>query len=192
MKNQESTLFIGVDYGSKLAGTTVVCYNKEGQLHFLQSEKKKDADAFLKNFIQLNRPAEVFMDAPLSLPGVYTQKGDDYFYRQCDRLVGGMSPMFLGGLTARAMKLRAAFSSHPFFEIYPAQLVRVLWPDQETYKKDLAAFCELLRATLPLSWAHQPQNWHQADAALGWYSGWRYHQQTAISYGRKEEGLIIV
>ena len=38
-------IHLGIDYGSKLAGTTVICFEKNKQLHFLQSEKKKDADA---------------------------------------------------------------------------------------------------------------------------------------------------
>ena len=43
--------WIGIDYGSKLAGTTVICYKKEGRLQLLQSEKKSDADAFVSQFI---------------------------------------------------------------------------------------------------------------------------------------------
>ena len=40
-------IFAGVDYGSKMAGTTVVaCYDGKS-LCFFSSEKKKDADAFL-------------------------------------------------------------------------------------------------------------------------------------------------
>lgn len=188
----ETFPFIAIDYGSKLAGTTVICFAKNDQLHFLQSEKKKDADAFLIEKIRALNPAKIFLDAPLSLPSVYSGKGGDFFYRQCDRKVNAMSPMFLGGLTARAMKLRAGFSHLPFYEIYPAHLVRVLFPKNNFYKKDLAAFSEILKNELPLNIAQLPANWHQVDAALAWLSGWRFEQQKAILFGDKKEGIICV
>lgn len=188
----ETLPFIAVDYGSKLAGTTVICFAKNGQLHFLQSEKKKDADVFLIEKIQALNPEKIFMDAPLSLPGVYSNKGDDYFYRQCDRAVNAMSPMFLGGLTARAMKLRAGFPNLPFYEIYPAHLVRVLFPKNKFYKKDLTAFSEILKNKLPINFILPPVNWHQVDAILAWLSGWRFEQQKAILFGDKKEGIICV
>jgi predicted nuclease with RNAse H fold len=188
----ETASFIGIDYGSKLAGTTVICFEKNNQLHFLQSEKKKDADAFLiKNIHELN-PEKIFIDAPLSLPGVYSNNGDDFFYRQCDRAVNAMSPMFLGGLTARAMKLRAGFSHLHFYEIYPAHLVRVLFLENKFYKKDLAAFSELLKIELAIVFFQPPDNWHQVDAALAWLSGWRFEKQKAIIFGDKKEGFICV
>ena len=98
---------IGIDYGSKMAGTTVIAYLKSGKLHFAQSQKKKDADLFVENWVAQHQPRAIFLDAPLSLPGVYTEPEayDDYFYRAGDRLLRAMSPMFLGGLTARAMRL---------------------------------------------------------------------------------------
>ena len=187
-----NTIHIGVDYGSKLAGTTVICFAKNKQLHFLQSEKKKDADAFLKKYIHEINPGEIFMDAPLSLPGVYTKNGEDFFYRKCDRAVSAMSPMFLGGLTARAMKLRAGFPNVPFYEIYPAHLVRILFPENNIYKKDLIGFCEMLKNELPIGFATTPANWHQLDAALGWLSGWRFKNKKAVIYGEKDEGFICV
>ena len=124
-------MHFGIDYGSKLAGTTVICFDENEKLNFRQSEKKQDADAFLEKLISEKQPDSVFIDAPLSLPNAYFGKGEDYFYRKCDREVGGMSPMFLGGLTARAIKLKSKSETPecPFYEIYPAQLVRVLFPD---------------------------------------------------------------
>ena len=184
--------FIAIDYGSKMAGTTVICFAKKNKLHFLQSAKKKDADAFLKKNILALNPEKIFMDAPLSLPGVYFAKGDNYFYRQCDREVGGMSPMFLGGLTARAMQLKAGFPEVLFFEIYPAHLVRVLFLKDKSYKKNMTGFCEMIKKEMPVGFFELPKNWHQVDAALGWLSGWRYLNEKAEMYGDQKEGVIYV
>ena len=37
-------MHFGIDYGSKLAGTTVICFAHNKHLEFIQSEKKQDAD----------------------------------------------------------------------------------------------------------------------------------------------------
>ena len=184
--------FVAIDYGAKLGGTTVVCFSKNRQLHFLQSEKKEDADAFLKKNITELNPGKIFIDAPLSLPGVYFEKGDNYFYRKCDMEVKGMSPMFLGGLTARAMQLKSSFSSRVFFEIYPAQVVRLLFSTNIYYKKEITLFCESLIKELPVDFFEMPVNWHQVDAALGWLSGWRVEKGKVKKYGNEEEGIIYV
>ncbi|MBI1228317.1 MAG: DUF429 domain-containing protein [Bacteroidetes bacterium] len=184
--------YLGIDFGAKLAGTTVVCLVKDSELQLQQSTKKQDADAWLRKIIAEQRPNAVYLDAPLSLPGVYVGAGENYHYRQCDQLLGAMSPMFLGGLTARAMQLRAAFPAIPFYESYPAQLVRTLFPATVFYKKDLPAFLEQLAVKLPLPFAKPPENWHQVDAALAWWTGWRFEQKEAVCFGEVEEGLIWV
>lgn len=118
-------LLLGVDYGSKLAGTTAVCYlYSEGNAAFLSSRKGEDADKMLLDFVLKHGPANLFLDAPLSLPLAYfqgTAHGTDFFYRQCDRQLGAMSPMFLGGLTARAIKLSFELKNvgASVFETYP-------------------------------------------------------------------------
>jgi len=186
-------MILSIDYGSKLAGTTALCFEESGQLLLLQSSKKQDTDAWLRQHISTKKPAAIYMDAPLSLPGVYRGEGSDYFYRACDRALGAMSPMFLGGLTARAMQLRAAFPAIPFYEIYPAQLRRVLLPEAAFYKKsNLPEFCEMLSELLPLPLAKPPENWHQADAVLAWLSGWRHGRGGALKFGEDGEGVIWV
>ena len=186
-------MHLAIDYGAKFAGTTVLCWAVNDQLHFAQSTKKQDADIFLKKYIAELKPDTVFMDAPLSLPGVYSGDGADYFYRQCDREVGAMSPMFLGGLTARAMQLRAIFSEILFYETYPAQLRRTVLPEAIFYKKEkLGIFCELLKNILPFPFVVQPANWHQVDATLAWLSGWRFINGEVQIYGDKKEGTIVV
>jgi predicted nuclease with RNAse H fold len=176
-----SANFIAIDFGAKLAGTTAICFEKNSVLHLLQSTKKQDADAWLRNIIAAQKPTAVFRGF-----------GSDYHYRACDRAVGAMSPMFLGGLTARAMQLRAAFAGVPFYEIYPAHFVRLLLPGDAFYKKDLPLFVEKLAAMLPYPFAQQPENWHQVDAVLAWLTGWRHQKGTTIAFGEKAEGVIFV
>ncbi|MCC6725208.1 MAG: DUF429 domain-containing protein [Saprospiraceae bacterium] len=185
-------MHLGIDFGAKLAGTTAISFAKQGELHLLQSSKKQDADAWLRHLIAEQNPSAVFMDAPLSLPGVYRGLGTDFHYRACDRAVGAMSPMFLGGLTARAMQLRAAFPEIPFYEAYPAQHVRLHFAGAMGYKTDLDLFLEKLAERLPHPFAQQPDNWHQVDAALAWLTGWRHESGEAISFGAEDEGVIWV
>ncbi len=193
---------MGVDYGSKLAGTTAAAMVENEQLHVWQSARGQDADEFLLKLIQDKRPNTVFIDAPLTLPKVYSQlpytSGADFFYRTCDREVQAMSPMFIGGLTARAIKLRTILSEQgiALLETYPSQLAHVLLPDEKGYKKDLATLpviAQLLQDQIrPISFAQPPQDWHQFDALLAWYSGYRHHSGEAILYGDAQEGRIIV
>jgi len=60
-------LHLGIDYGSKLAGTTAICVKIEGHLDLFQSGKKQDADLFISKIIHQYQPEKVFIDAPLSL-----------------------------------------------------------------------------------------------------------------------------
>jgi len=180
---------IGIDFGSRLAGTTAVCYESNGQLEILQSQKNQDADTFITELLKTMGPKHVFIDAPLSLPGAYSGQSDDFFYRNADRVLKAMSPMFLGGLTARAMKLKSRFPDILFMETYPRQLVRLLTL-HETYRKDNHLFLEQMRLLLPFNLPRKKPNWHATDAVLAWYSGWRYLNQQFEIYGNKEEGFI--
>lgn len=189
--------FAGIDYGSKLAGTTVICYKTEGRLTFRQSEKKKDADAFIEQQLQALNLEVVFIDAPLSLPMVYQNpmQGDDFFYRTCDRDLQAMSPMFLGGLTARAMKLRHRNASIEFYEAYPAALARNLEINSLGYKKDkqhIHMLAEKLQQFYSLEFETMPQNWHQFDALLAYLIGLRFERGEAESFGNPDEGLVWV
>jgi len=187
--------WIGVDYGSKMAGTTVICYVDDGHLDLKQSLKKEDADSWLQGEISKIGLSDIYFDAPLSLPGAYFGKGDNYFYRLCDRECGAMSPMFLGGLTARAMKLKANMTRYKFSETYPGYLVRKVLMLSEIYlkkKKYEGQLDQYLKATLPLPLLHLPSNWHQVDAILCWISGWRASKDQALVIGDIEEGVIVV
>lgn len=190
--------FVGIDYGSKMAGTTAICYETKGKLELVQSVKKRDADQFIIDQIQRLKPKYVFLDAPLSLPGVYTKPDfTDYFYRQADKELKAMSPMFLGGLTARAMRLAYELKTVDIevFEIYPAQLALQLGLKDQGYKKELQAISTLLDvllSKLPYSLDSPPKNWHQFDSILAFYSGYRYLAGESTSYGRADEGVIYV
>lgn len=189
----------GVDYGSKLAGTTVIAALENNSVFFFQSEKKKDADRFLLEWVEKYQPDKVFIDAPLSLPRIYASPAGrgDYFYREADRLLGAMSPMFLGGLTARAMQFKAGIGhrSTQIVEVYPRQMARELHLTQTGYKKNrehILPCLEKLQSYLPFPVAKPPADWHQFDALLAFTSGWRYENNKHQSFGDPAEGVIIV
>ena len=187
--------WIGIDYGSKLAGTTVICYQEHDKLCQIQSEKKKDADLFISDFIKKHKPQEIYLDAPLSLPGAFHGVGEDYFYRECDRETRAMSPMFLGGLTARAMKLAANHKGVVFKETYPGYFIRTVLGYSEMYSKKSSYTSELhdqLASDYDIEYKVAPDNWHQVDAVLCWISGWRHESGQGQLLGQAEEGLIWV
>jgi predicted nuclease with RNAse H fold len=187
---------IGIDFGSKLAGTTSVCANHSNTLELYSSEKKNDADKFLREIISRENPAMIFIDAPLSLPAAYFGKGDDFHFRKCDRELGCMSPMFLGGLTARAIKLKSEFSEIPFYETYPKKMAEVL--DFNGYNKKskiMTDFDHKLKIFLEksgLNLEKLPGSTHETDAILAWLSGYRFVNNLHLTFGNTEEGIIIV
>ncbi len=191
----------GVDYGSKLAGTTVIAHLLNGSIRLYQSQKKKDADAFLRNWVKEQAPSHLFLDAPLSLPGVYTMPSlyDDYFYRKADRELRAMSPMFLGGLTARAMRLKKEWSDTDIrlVEIYPAKLADLLLIRALGYKKQKAQLERVLEKMAPalhgFEWSpSEIDNWHQVDALLALMSGLRFLKDEHLAFGEEKEGIIVV
>jgi len=189
-------MHLGIDYGSKLAGTTAICYQQGKELIVIQSEKKRDADAFVKEVVQQLEPTKIFIDAPLSLPGVYFGKGEDYFYRACDREIRAMSPMFIGGLTARAIKLTRELEKNGVacFESYPSGLVKELEELQSDYNKKSMVNTKLIKILEELTnrTIKSVGNYHQIDAVLCWYIGMRYLSGTAKVIGDKDEGQIFV
>lgn len=188
----------GIDYGSKMAGTTVIAFYKDGEITFCQSEKKKDADKFLINKIAERGVHEIFLDAPLSLPGIYTNLPDcdDYFYRKGDRTLRAMSPMFLGALTARAIKFKDFLEQKQVNvkEIYPAALSKFLGLKEIDYKGNrtsIPACLNKLKENFNFKLDQEVTNWHQYDALLAVCSGLRYKKGEHIFVGDEEEGGII-
>lgn len=191
---------VGIDYGSKLAGTTVACFvGESGALEFRASAKGRDADKFLEIFLKNFSPQKVFIDAPLSLPGVYRKlEGfSDFFYRQADRELRAMSPMFLGGLTARAMQLQQKLylNNMQFIETYPAAWVRKCAPDALGYKTENISPEQFLLKNIDnmpfIIRDGSVVNWHHADAAIALICGLRAENQQHIQVGDEREGRIV-
>jgi len=188
---------VGIDYGSKLAGTTVLAIFDESTKRTLlrQSSKKQDADAFVLSILR-EHPADIVgIDAPLSLPGIYKElEGNhDFHYRAADRQAKAMSPMFLGGLTARAMKLASEIQATTI-EVYPKLSAERYQLQEQGYKGDTEAIAPCLmtlveRTELPFD-GLSIENWHQFDALLALDIAWRYHNNLADHYGDAKEGKL--
>lgn len=193
-------LLCGIDYGSKLAGTTVICFLNEKNKEFSikSSVKKQDADDFLKKELNLHKPDLVFIDAPLSLPLIYSSKevGKDFFYRVGDRILGAMSPMFLGGLTARAMKLKSELSNLIFYETYPARQAKRMNLSALAYKESLEAIPNVLEAIKSqfeeIKQIPNLNTWHEIDAVLALIGAIRYVKNENEVFGDEMEGCIYV
>lgn len=191
---------VGIDYGSKMAGTTVIASaDEQGQIVFTQSQKKQDADKMIETWLSQHSIKTVFIDAPLSLPMVYKTGAPEgnYFYRKADQELRAMSPMFLGGLTARAMRLKANLNQYKckLYEVYPGQLAKHLDLPSDLYKKDKSNISDLTEGLVnnfSLSLVKIPENWHQFDALLAYISGLRFSKQEHLVFGESSEGLIII
>lgn len=187
----------GIDYGSKLAGTTAISILKNQEIIIHQSAKKQDADLLLENLIKKYNPEVIGFDAPLSLPGVYTKQKDktDYFYREADRQLKAMSPMFLGGLTARAMALKAKLETNKtkFIETYPAKIAEGLGLKELGYKKEkenIAACLKVLKTQLPYTVQTALTDWHALDSLLALLGAYKYITGIAQKVGNVNEGVI--
>lgn len=189
---------LGIDYGSKMAGTTVVAYMEEGEVNLVASQKGKDADAMIMKLAKELKPDLIAIDAPLSLPGVYTGLPgcDDYFYRDCDKLTKAMSPMFLGGLTARAMKLAARLSALEVevIEAYPVKAGNEIGLKPFGYRgkqPDLDGLCQQLYSVTAIDLRNQNQlSSHAIDATLALYIAQQYEAGKANQLGNSTEGFI--
>ena len=189
---------IGIDLGSRWAGTTAGAILHEGRVSIHQSGKGKDADAFLSQVIQEYPPDMVAMDAPLSLPGVYRgmEGFSDYHYRICDKQCSAMSPMFLGGLTARAIQLAEKWKAEGIqvIESYPKMQAERLGLVKQDYKKNsevIEPIRQKLEDEIQFS-IPTLNNWHQVDALLALLGALRFSENKHISYGVDREGLIII
>lgn len=194
--------FFGIDYGNKYSGNTVICYKYDDQTGFAETEKDQDADSAIVGLAQKMKPEYIFLDAPLSLPKVYFNPSDeeqDYFYRKCDRDLHAMSPMFIGGLTARAIRLKNELENLGYIvkEVYPAALANLIKLKEYGYKENpinivrcmdmLSSLCDF--QGIPAEKVH---TWHHFDALLALISGGRYLQGNAIRYGNGGEGIIHI
>ncbi len=194
-------MIFGIDFGSKYAGTTAICMgNEKGKvISVVQGKKKASADEFIRNEILKQENPIIFIDAPLTLPGIYRNfKGfDDYFYRKCDREIGAMSPMFLGGLTARAIKLKDFFEAKniKMHEVWPTKLAVEMKIPGYLYKAstdNIEVCVNIIKKRYNYFQLPLISNWHQFDAFLAYLSGVRFINQENLTFGSKKEGIIYV
>jgi predicted nuclease with RNAse H fold len=147
------------------------------------------------------KPIYVFIDAPLSLPGVYSRMADysDYFFRKADKQLQAMSPMFLGGLTARAMKLKNQLAAQQIqvYETYPAAQAAGMGLVEMGYKKQISHLPAVVHIIsqhlLPfIPDSNTLTSWHQVDALLALLGAVRFMNGEHQVFGDAGEGLIIV
>ncbi len=197
----DETLF-GIDYGSKLTGNTVIAIFDEMKVIFMDVDKGVDADKFIMNAADHFKPTKIFIDAPLSLPGVYSKIEGcrDYHFREADLELGAMSPMFLGGFAARAIELRADLSEKGIevYETYPRVLASRLNLKAKGYKGSVLGLKDCRKAVVNHFSAsinvsvNQITTWHHLDALLALMSGLNYLQGQSEVYGLPEEGQIYI
>jgi uncharacterized protein len=193
-------MIAGIDYGSKLAGTTVIAWQEQDRVHFRGSVKNQDADAMILAWAAKHMPSLIMLDAPLSLPAVYRGMAgfSDYFYRQADQQLRAMSPMFLGGLTARAMKLKAELTGMKVDvrECYPREVCRLEgWRGVygKAQKEPVEPFIALLLEKMALHLTEPPHlSWHHADALLALRSAQRLQSGHIQAFGDEKEGQIWI
>ncbi|MGB3183083.1 MAG: hypothetical protein WBB45_16950 [Cyclobacteriaceae bacterium] len=189
----------GIDFGSKLSGFTVIAWIDSDSLvvKWMQSEKKRSADDFLQKTISSFGPYIIGIDAPLSLPGIYRWPGEyeDYFYRIADRMAAAMSPMFIGGLTARAIKLAHQLrqAGIQVEEVYPKLLAAEWKLSRSGYRKNdgnIALALEMIKKQTGWVLPDTKATWHHVDALLALASAVRIQNGTAATMGDEKEGMI--
>lgn len=195
------TIF-GIDYGSKLSGNTVIAIYRENDIFFMDVDTKVDADQFIQNAVEHFQPKLVFIDAPLSIPGVYKNLDgfDDYHFRIADREAQAMSPMFLGGLAARAMQLKAWLEAQTIevIETYPRLMAKRLSLEDIGYKTDRSGLkncAQRIKSCMrdPLNFnCKDLRTWHHLDALMALMSALSFRCGDFTTYGDPEEGMIYV
>ena len=190
----------GIDYGKKLSGNTVICQKKGSEVNFFKVGINQDADQFILDHMHKHQPDVIFIDAPLSLPAAFydPEKHDNYFFRRCDQELGAMSPMFLGGLTARAIRLKTIIEKQGIIirETYPKALARRMGLKEQGYrqgKEHISGCIDRLEEIAHLEVDHGAlQSWHHLDALLALVSAIRFEQSLGFTFGDAGEGLIYL
>jgi predicted nuclease with RNAse H fold len=192
----------GIDFGSRYSGNTVIAIYKSKSIFFMDVDENVDADTFVLNAAKHFKPALVFIDAPLSLPGKYTLNGQyhDYNFREADKALCAMSPMFLGGLTARAIKLKDELVKIDIevAETYPRVLAQRFNLKDLGYKSSkmyLSACREAIKSRFQENISINCKDiisWHHLDALLALMSALNYRCGRHETYGHAAEGIIII
>ena len=192
-------VIVGVDYGSKTSGFTCAAIINDVGISVYQATKNKDADKWLKDLLEPLKPNVIGIDAPLSIPGALREIDGftNYHYRKADLEAKAMSPMFLGGLTARAIELAQWLrqtTASKVIEVYPKLTAQELQLDSKRYKKDKAFLPEAKDALASdTGWnldGVEVDNWHRFDALMALRTAELYINEKANTLGDKAEGLI--
>jgi len=184
----------GIDFGAKGKNTTALSYSVNTRLVTELSPMKEDTDAWIFDRVKSLGFDQLFIDAPLSLPRIYIDPKDTkstFQLRSCDQELGAMSPMFLGGLTARAMALQSACRSHGIdcFETYPKALLIKRFQTKERSSDVVSHIARKTKVKIDLATLSNP---HIYDSLLAWYAGWIYTYDNPLVIGRKKEGRIYL
>lgn len=194
MRADKYKKLLGIDYGGKTSGNCALAFIENGKIVSTQISKTKNPDLEIKKFILEESIDLVFIDAPLSLPIVYSDPllGSNYHYRQADMETNAMSPMYLGGFTARAMELKNSLKPIEVKETYPKQFLKLfsLVYSEETAMKTLNKAIEYTATSLELSETIKSK--HQFDAILALLSALRFVNNYHTIYGNEKEGLIYI
>lgn len=196
------TLF-GIDYGSKLSGNTVISILKNTKIYFLDVDENVDADQFILNAARHFEPDVITLNAPLSLPGVYCQTDgcSNHQFRKADEELCTVSPMVIGGLTARAIELKAQIEKElptKVFETCSKAQAKNYDLCNLGYKKNKMG---LLTCRNVLSSKLNPnimfncmdiKSWNHIDAFLALISSMRIVTGHALPFGDEKEGLVYV
>ncbi|MDX5325395.1 MAG: DUF429 domain-containing protein [Bacteroidota bacterium] len=196
-------IWFGVDFGSKLSGNTVVAIHNHGKIFFMDMDAGVDADEFIKRAAQHFKPEYIFLDAPLSLPGIYRGIDGccDYNFRKADRDLCAMSPMFLGGLTARAMRLKSELMNDlqiEVYETYPKVKAQELGLMDLGYKGRKIQLISCRNKVLSeidpdiLIDCNDIKTWHHLDALLALVSAMNLKKEQVERFGDPVEGQIII
>ncbi|MCC5917185.1 MAG: DUF429 domain-containing protein [Cryomorphaceae bacterium] len=198
----QDKIIFGIDFGSKLSGNTVIAIFKDMRIDFLDVDKGVDADTFILNAVKHYSPEVIFIDAPLSLPGRYAgiKNCDCYNFRHADKELKAMSPMFLGGLTARAIRIKDECEKLGIE-------VRETYPKAQSTKYDLQKLgykgnklALRLCAEKVMDSMHpgirvcakEIISWHHLDALLALVSAMCFVQGCGQVFGREDEGQIFI
>lgn len=196
-------ILFGINYGSKLCGNTVLAILNGNKIYFMAVDEDIDADDFIYNAAKHFKPDNIFLNAPLSLPGIYCGKQcSEYHFREADKQLKALSPMFIGGVTARAMQLKARLETEiptKVYETYPKQQACNYQLHDLGYKVDrksnLAAcrnhLTEKLNSNLFIN-CQDIKTWNHVDALLALFTAMRFVTGLAETFGDAEEGLIYV
>lgn len=193
----EISLPAGIDFGGKMSGTSVIAVPGQTTIRLFNCEKNEDADKFLLDIIQQKKIRCVFLDAPLTLPGIYRglPTTEDYFFRESDQKLKSVSPMLMGGLTARAMKFSSVLrkSGIECYEVYPPAFISRMKLNAMGYKKEteqIPEISEKISGIIGLPLMHELNTWNEVDALIGLAIGKLFQQNKAELCGTMDEGIV--